>query len=71
MRKENLYRKKTSHVSVYVALVTLALIGDSQFLTVSKYIVLNHLMGLTWETHDISPCNAFAFKSVLPYEVYT
>ena len=52
-------------------LFTLALIGDSQFLTVSKYIVLNHLLDLAWEAHDISPCYVFAFKSVLPYEVYT
>ena len=52
-------------------LFTLALIGDSQFLTVSKYIVLNHLLDLTWEAHDISPCYVFAFKSVVSYEVYT
>ncbi len=64
MRKENLCRKKTSHVSVYVALFTLALIGDSQFVTVSKYIALNHLLDQTWEAHDISPCYVFAFKSV-------
>jgi hypothetical protein len=52
-------------------LFTLALTGDSQFLTVSKYIVLNHLLDLTWEAHDISPCYVFAFLSVLPSEVYT
>ncbi len=50
--------------------ITLAYIGDSQFLTVSKYIVLNHLLDLTWEAYDISPCYVFAFKSVVPYEVY-
>ena len=44
MRKENLCRKNISQVSMYVALFTLALIGDSQFLTVSKYVVLNHLL---------------------------
>jgi hypothetical protein len=72
MRKENLCRKKISQVSMYVALFTLALVGDSQyFLTVSKYIVFNHLLDQTWEAHDISPCYVFAFKSVLPYEVYT
>ena len=52
-------------------LFTLALIGDSQFLTVSKHIVLNHLLDLTWEADDISPCYVFAFKTVVPYEVYT
>ena len=31
MRKENLCRKKISQVSMYVALFTLALIGDRQF----------------------------------------
>jgi hypothetical protein len=31
MRKENLCRKKISQVRMYVALFTLALIGDSQF----------------------------------------
>jgi hypothetical protein len=31
MRKENICRKKISQVSMYVALFTLALIGDSQF----------------------------------------
>ena len=45
--------------------------GLSIFLTVSKYIVLNHLLDQTWEAHDISPCYVFAFKSVVPYEVYT
>ncbi len=52
-------------------LFTLALIGDSQFLTVSKYMVLNPLTDLTWEAHDISPCYVFAFKSVLPSELST
>jgi hypothetical protein len=31
MRKENLCRKKISQVSMYVALFTLAFIGDSHF----------------------------------------
>jgi hypothetical protein len=31
MRKENLCRKKISQVSMYVALFTLVLIGDSHF----------------------------------------
>ncbi len=56
---------------MYVAIFTVALVGDSQFQTVSKYIVLNHLLDQTWEAHDISPCYVFAFKSVLAYEVYT
>jgi hypothetical protein len=52
-------------------LFTLALIVDSQFLTVSKFNVLNHLWDLTWVAHDISSCHVFAFKIVLPSEVYT
>ena len=56
---------------MHVALFTLALIGDSQFLAVNKYIVLNYLLDQTWEAHDISPCYVFAFKSVLHHEVYT
>ncbi len=52
MRKENLCRKKISQVSIHVALFTLALIGDCQFfLTVSKYIVLNHLFGSNMVRH--------------------
>ncbi len=57
---------------MYVSLILpLPLLGTVNFLTVSKYIVLNYLLDQTWEAHDISPCYVFAFKSVLPYEVYT
>jgi hypothetical protein len=38
MRKENLCGKKISQVSMYVSLFTLALIGDSQFLTASNIL---------------------------------
>ncbi len=52
---------------MYVALFTLALVGDSQFLDSQYiYIVLNHLLDQTWEAHNISPCYVYAFKSVLP-----
>jgi hypothetical protein len=42
----------------------LLLLGTVNFLTVSKYIVLNHLLDQTWEAHDISPCYVFAFNSL-------
>jgi hypothetical protein len=52
---------------------TLAFIGDSQFLwqLVVYYVEptccwLNH-----GEAHEVNTCFVFAFKSVLPYEVYT
>ncbi len=56
---------------MYVALFTLALIGDSQFfVTVGSYIVSNQLIS-HGEAHDINNCLVFAFKSVSPHEVYT
>jgi hypothetical protein len=33
---------------MYVALFTLALVGDSHFLAVSKYIVSTQLLDQTW-----------------------
>jgi hypothetical protein len=65
--------KKLSQVSMYVALFTLALIGDSQFLW--QLVVLLCRTTYCWinhgETHEINTCIVFAFKSVLTHEVYT
>jgi hypothetical protein len=49
----------------------LPLLGTVNFLTVSKYIVSTYCWIKHGEAHDIGPCLVFAFKSVLPYEVYT
>ncbi len=47
--------------------------GQLIFVTVGSYIVLNQL--ICWinhgEAHEIKTCIVFAFKSVLPHEVYT
>ncbi len=49
MRKENLCRKKISQVSMYVALFTLAYIGDSQFFWQSVNILCQtKLLDQTW-----------------------
>ncbi len=57
---------------MYVALFTLALIGDRQFLWQSVIILCQTNCWIKHgEAHDISPCLVFAFKSVLLYEVYT
>ncbi len=75
MRKKRTFAgKRLSQVSMYVALITLALIGDSQFsVTVGNYIVSNQLIaGSIMVKHMILKLVfVFAFKSVLPCEVHT
>ncbi len=58
---------------MYIALFTLALIGDSQFFLQLVDIVSNQLICLInhCEAHEINTCIVFAFKSALPHEVYT
>ena len=67
MRKENLCRKKISQVSMYVALFTLALIGDRQFRQSVKILWWTIYWLKHGEAHVISPCLVFAFKSVFTF----
>ena len=62
MRKENLCRKKISQVSIYVALFTLALIGDHQFRQSVNILCWTICWIKHGEAHVISPCLVFLLR---------
>ncbi len=72
--KKTFAGKRLSQVSMYVALFTLALVGDRQFfVTVSNYFVSNQLIAGSIMVRHMMLIHvlSFAFKSVLPHGVYT